>query len=147
MLYSYVVKRLVRQSFENVNNHNYDELLKAVAPSVHHRFAGTHSIGGERHDKEAMRRWLGRVGRVLPNLHIKVNDIWVKGGPWHTTVFVQWDATATLLNGDPSYFNRGFHVLWAKSIRSTYLRIPRGGARARHSSRNRPERGHCRTNR
>ena len=42
-----------------------------------------------------MRRWLGRVGRVLPNLHIRVNDIWVKGGPWHTTVFVQWDATAT----------------------------------------------------
>jgi len=84
-LYSYVVKRLVRQSFENVNNHNYDELLKAVAPHVHHRFAGAHSIGGERHDKEAMRRWLGRVGRVLPNLHIKVNDIWVKGGPWHTT--------------------------------------------------------------
>jgi hypothetical protein len=36
MLYSYVVKGLVRQSFENVNNHNYDELLKAAAPNVHH---------------------------------------------------------------------------------------------------------------
>ncbi|MGH7515461.1 MAG: hypothetical protein ACREOQ_21365 [Gemmatimonadales bacterium] len=37
--------------------------------------------------------------------------------PWHTTVFVQWDATATLLNGDDSYFNRGFHVItmrWGK---------------------------------
>jgi hypothetical protein len=53
MLYSYFVKKLVRQSFENVNNHRYDELLKAVAPNVHHRFAGAHSIGGERHDKEA----------------------------------------------------------------------------------------------
>jgi hypothetical protein len=53
----------------------------------------------------------------LPNLHIKVNDSWVKGGPWHTKVFVQWDATATLLNGDSSYFNRGFHVItmrWGK---------------------------------
>ena len=40
MLYSYVVKKLIRQSFENVNNHNYDELLKAVESSVHHRFAG-----------------------------------------------------------------------------------------------------------
>jgi ketosteroid isomerase-like protein len=117
MLYSYAVKKLIRQSFENVNKHNYDELLKAVAPNVHHRFAGTHSIGGERHDKEAMRRWLERVGSVLPNLQIKVNDIWVKGGPWHTNVFVQWDATATLLNGDSSYFNRGFHVItmrWGK---------------------------------
>ena len=111
MLYSYVVKKLVRESFENVNNHRYDELLKAVAPNVHHRFAGAHSIGGERHDKEAMRRWLERLGRVLPNLHIKVNDIWVKGGPWNTKVFVQWEATATLLNGDSSYFNRGLHVI------------------------------------
>jgi hypothetical protein len=39
MLYSYAIKKLVRQSFENVNNHNYDELLKAVAQNVHHRFA------------------------------------------------------------------------------------------------------------
>jgi hypothetical protein len=53
MLYSHVVKKLVRQSFEHVNNQRWDELLKAVAPNVHHRFAGAHSIGGERHDKEA----------------------------------------------------------------------------------------------
>jgi hypothetical protein len=39
MLYSYMVKKLVRHSFENVNDHNYDELLKVV-PNVHHRFAG-----------------------------------------------------------------------------------------------------------
>ena len=64
-----------------------------------------------------MYRWLERVGRVLPNLHIKINNIWVKGWPWHTTVFVQWDATATLLSGDDSYFNCGFHVIvmrWGK---------------------------------
>jgi hypothetical protein len=64
-----------------------------------------------------MRRWLECLGRVLPNLHLKVNHIWVKGWPWDTTVFVQWDATATLLNGDDSYFNRGLHVIsmrWGK---------------------------------
>ena len=68
-------------------------------------------IGGERHDKETLRRWFERLGRVQPNLHLKVNNIWVKGWPWHTTVFVQWDGTATLLNGDASYFNRGLHVI------------------------------------
>ena len=26
-------------------------------------------------------------------------------------VFVQWDGTATLLNGDASYFNRGLQVI------------------------------------
>jgi ketosteroid isomerase-like protein len=117
MPYSYLVKKLVRQSFDNVNNHKYNALPKAVAPNVHHRFAGAHAIGGERNDKETMRRWLERLDRVLPNLHIKVNNIWVKGWPWHTIVFVQWDATAILLDGDSSYFNRGFHVItmrWGK---------------------------------
>jgi hypothetical protein len=50
----------------------------------------------------------------------------VKGWPWHTTVFVQWDGTATLLNGDDSYSNRGLHVItlrWAKYVRSMCLRI------------------------
>jgi ketosteroid isomerase-like protein len=117
MLYSYIVKKLIRQSFDHVNNHRWDELLNAVAPNVHQRLPGAHSLGGERHDKETLRRWFERLGRVLPNLHLKVNNIWVKGWPWHTAVFAQWDGTATLLNGDASYFNRGLHVFtlrWGK---------------------------------
>ena len=117
MLYSYFVKRLVRRSFDDVNNHRWDEAVKAVAPYVHHRVPGAHALGGERHNKEDLRRWFERLGRVLPNLHLKINNIWVKGWPWHTTVFVQWDGTATLLDGDASYFNRGLHVItlrWGK---------------------------------
>jgi hypothetical protein len=56
------------------------------------------------------------IARVLPTVHLKVNNIWVKGWPWHT-VFAQWDGTATLLNGDASYFNHGLHVFtlrWGK---------------------------------
>ena len=65
----------------------------------------------------ATREERGRRGRVLPNLHLKTNNIWVKGWPWHTTVFVQWDGTATLLDGDALYFNRGLQVItlrWGK---------------------------------
>jgi ketosteroid isomerase-like protein len=116
MLYSRVVKRLIRQSFDHVNSRRWDELLKVVAPNIHHRFGGAHSIGGERHDKQTLRRWFERVARVLPNLHLEVGSIWVKGWPWHTTVFVQWDGTATLLDGGP-YANRGLHVItlrWGK---------------------------------
>ena len=116
MLYSYFVKKLIRQSFDHVNNHCWDELLKAAAPDIHHRFGGAHSIGGERHDVETLRRWFERLGRVLPNLHLEINNIWVKGWPWHTTAFVQWDGAATLQDGGP-YFNRGLHVItlrWGK---------------------------------
>ena len=117
MLYGYIVKRLIRQSFDHVNHHRWDELLKAVTADVHHRFAGAHALGGERHDREALRRWFDRLGRVLPNLDLRLNHIWVHGWPWNTTVFVQWDGTAKLLNGDDSYFNRGLHVItlrWGK---------------------------------
>lgn len=109
MLYSSIVKKKIRETFDHVNNHRWDEAVKSAAPHVHHRVSGTHALAGERHSKEALRRWFERLGRVLPNLQIKVNNVWVKGWPWHTTVFAQWDGTATLLNGDP-YVNRGLHV-------------------------------------
>src|SRR5204862_7240663 len=104
-------------TFAHVNNHRWDEAVTAVAPNVHHRVSGAHALGGERHDKEALRRWFERLGRVLPTLHITVNNIWVNGWPWNTTVFAQWDGTATLLNGDASYVNRGLHAFtlrWGK---------------------------------
>jgi len=105
MLYSHIVKKEIRKTFDHVNNHRWDEAVKAVVPHVHHRVSGAHALGGERHDKEDVRR----LGRVLPTLRLTVNNIWVKGWPWHTTVFAEWDATATLRDGD-AYVNRGLHV-------------------------------------
>ena len=40
MLYSYFVEKSIRQSFDHVNNHRWDEAVKAVAPHVHHRVSG-----------------------------------------------------------------------------------------------------------
>jgi ketosteroid isomerase-like protein len=116
MLYSTIVKKRIREAFDHVNNHRWDELMKSIAPNVHHRFGGAHAIGGERHDRETLRLWFERLARVLPNLHLKINNIWVKGRPWHTMVFVQWDGTATLLNGG-GYTQHAIHVItlrWGK---------------------------------
>ncbi|MER9372132.1 nuclear transport factor 2 family protein [Mesorhizobium sp. M0491] len=70
MLYSYIVEKSIRQSFDDVNNHRWDAAVKAIAPHVHHRVGGAHALGGERHDKQALRRWFERLGRVLPALHL-----------------------------------------------------------------------------
>ena len=116
MLYSSIVKKRIRQAFDDVNDHRWDELMTSIIPSVHHRFGGVHAIGGERHDRDTLRRWFERLARVLPNLHLTINDIWVKGPPWHTMVFVQWDGTATLLNGG-GYSQHAIHVItlrWGK---------------------------------
>lgn len=42
MVYSYFVEQLVRQSFDHVNNHRWNQLLTPVAPNVHHRFGDSH---------------------------------------------------------------------------------------------------------
>ena len=116
MVYSLIVKSRIKQSFDQVNDHRWNDLMTSIAPNVHHRFLGTHAIGGERHDRDTLRRWFERLARVLPNLHLEINDIWVKGWPWHTTVFVQWDGSATLLDGGP-YSQHAVHVItlrWGK---------------------------------
>ena len=116
MLYSALVKKLARQNFAYVQHHDYDAVLKAVVPNVTHHFAGDHALGGTRHDAEALRRWFERLGRVMPKLQFEIKQIWVKGMPWHTTVIIQWVATATLENGD-AYVNPGVHIItmrWGK---------------------------------
>jgi len=116
MLYRAIVKQRIRQSFDHVNNRRWDELMGSIAPAVHHRFLGAHAIGGERHDRDTLRLWFERLARVLPNLQLKINDIWVQGWPWHTMVFVQWDGAATLLNGD-AYRQHAVHIItlrWGK---------------------------------
>jgi ketosteroid isomerase-like protein len=109
MIYGSIVRMKIRQTFDHVNNHHWDKALEAVAPNVHHRVSGAHALGGERHDKDSVRRWFDRLGRVLPNLQITLTAITVKGWPWNTKVFAQWDGKATLLNSE-TYINRGLHV-------------------------------------
>jgi ketosteroid isomerase-like protein len=109
MIYSSIVKMKIRQTFDHVNNHRLDKATEALAPYIHHRVSGDHALGGERHDKQSVRRWFERLVRVLPTLRITVTDVTVKGWPWNTRVFAQWDGNATLNDGTP-YINRGLHV-------------------------------------
>ena len=57
MVYGYIVKNEIRKTFDHVNNHRWDEAVKAVAPHVHHRVSGAHvPQDGERQDE---RRGIG----------------------------------------------------------------------------------------
>ncbi len=116
MIYGAIVRMKIRQTFDHVNNHRWDKAVEALAPNVDHRVSGAHALGGERHDKNSVRLWFERLGRVLPTLRITVNKVTVKGWPWNTQVFAVWDGNATLNNGD-AYINRGLHVFtlrWGK---------------------------------
>ncbi len=88
MLHTYFVENMIGMRFDYVTSRQWDELLKAVAPNVHHRFAGVHSLGGKCHNKGNLRLWFERLGRVVLS-NLKVNSTSVNGWPVHTTVFVQ----------------------------------------------------------
>jgi len=87
-------------------------------PNVYHRFSGNHALGGERHDREALGRWLARLERLGPDMKLTVRDVWVKGLPHNTTVIVRWTNTDALPGGS-RYENHGVHIVkmrWGKIV-------------------------------
>lgn len=115
-MYHSIVKRIATTNFQRVNDGDYDTLLAGCVQHVHHRFGGTHALGGERHDKDALRAWFQRLRRLDPTLTLTVTDVWVKGGPWNTRIIIRWTATSTYPDGSP-YRNHGVHIVhmrWGK---------------------------------
>lgn len=110
------IERQARRTFDSVNAHDYDAILKAALPDIRHRFAGDHALGGERNDVAHMRLWFERLGRVVPTLKITVTDVWVHGGLRKAVVVVRWVAAATLLDGGP-YRNHGVHVIHLRRLK------------------------------
>jgi ketosteroid isomerase-like protein len=107
-MYHAIVKRIARKNFLRVNNKDFDALLKDCVPNIYHRFGGNHALGGERHDREALRAWFGRLGRLAQHLTLSVEDIWVQGLPNDTTIIIRWSATDVPPDGS-SYRNHGVH--------------------------------------
>jgi len=117
-MYHAIVKRISRRNFELVNNHQDEALLRSCVPNMHHRFGGSHALGGERHDVDGLRRWLVRLHHLNPTLHLEVTDVWVKGLPNDTTVIVRWNATQQEATLDGSlYVNHGVHVIKLRWLR------------------------------
>jgi ketosteroid isomerase-like protein len=117
-MYHSIVKRIARKNFLRVNQKDFDALLNDCAPNIHHRFGGSHALGGERYDREALRQWFGRLGRLGKHLTLSVEDVWVKGLPSDTTIIIRWSATDVLPDGAP-YRNRGVHIVrmrWGKIV-------------------------------
>lgn len=114
-MFSPVVEKNCRNAFEAVNRRDYGVLLAMCRPDVTHRFGGDHALGGVRHTREGLSRWFARLGRVVPDLTLDIQDIWVKGGPWHTTAIIRWTSTGTPLDGGV-YRNHGVQMRWGKAV-------------------------------
>lgn len=109
-MFRHLIARQARRTFAAVNAHDYDTVLSSALPNIQHRFGGNHALGGERNDRAHVRLWFERLHRVVPDIVIAVDDVWVTGGLRRAVVFVRWTVSATLLDGT-SYGNRGVHVI------------------------------------
>jgi ketosteroid isomerase-like protein len=109
-MFTRLVEPRVRETFDRLTRREFDSVVASLAPDVHHRFAGEHALGGERHDREAVRAWFGRLARLFPELSFEVQRVVASGPPWDLRVAVEWTAHARPLRADP-HVNRGAHVL------------------------------------
>jgi ketosteroid isomerase-like protein len=109
-MYQRLIARNVRSRFALLSTGDYATVLLGVDENVHHRFAGQHPLGGERHDKRAVQLWFERLYRLFPNLVFDVRTVVARGWPWDLTVAAQWSAVVTPARG-PDYANSGVHVI------------------------------------
>ena len=109
-MYGVLVRPRIRRVFERLSVGDYEFALTGLSDDVHHRFAGDHALGGERHDRESVRRWFERLFRLFPVLRFTVTDVAVSGWPWDLAVTVEWRAEVEPVVGS-QYVNVGAHVL------------------------------------
>lgn len=89
-MYRALVRRRARETFRRLSKGEYESALEGMAKDVRHTYLGSHPCGGTRHSLEGVRLWFERVYRLFPDLRHEVRAVLVSGGPWNTTVAVQW---------------------------------------------------------
>jgi ketosteroid isomerase-like protein len=123
-MYHAIVRSNVKKLFDALGRRDVDYVVAGMASRFEHIFPGDHTLGGVRHTRPTIRAWFERLFRVLPGLSFEIKHIAVSGGPWATTVVVEWRDFATLADGT-RYVNDGAHVIqlrWGKvAVLHAYL--------------------------
>jgi ketosteroid isomerase-like protein len=117
-MYHRIVKRRITSVFERLSEGDFEYALADVGTMIEHRFAGEHCLGGTRTSARTMHQWFERLYRLLPDLRFEMHSVAVSGGPWDTTVVVEWTDRATAVDGT-DYVNSGVHVIrmrWGKVV-------------------------------
>lgn len=118
-VFGFLIERRVRAIFDGLSHGDYNVAINGLAGDVHHVFAGDHPLAGERHSRDAVRRWFERLFRLF-ELRFEVRDIIVSGPVWNSVVAVEWIAHVTPNAGAP-YENHGAHIIRIRRGRVVYL--------------------------
>lgn len=118
-MYKTIVKRNLLNSFEALNNGDFQFVTKQFAPNATHWFSGeNHPLSGLRTNNKDILDWYDRLHRLMPDLKFEIEKISVSGLPHNTMAFLEWTDTLSDREGN-KYSNRGVHVIgisWGKVI-------------------------------
>jgi ketosteroid isomerase-like protein len=118
MLYSAIVRRNVRRSFQRLSDGAYEQVLRQFAPDVAFSFAGTHVLGGERRGVALVRGWFTQLYQTFPGIRFDVREVLVAGWPWDTRVATHFAVSAPRRDGS-AYRNEGMQLArlrWGRII-------------------------------
>lgn len=121
-MYHAIVRRQVRKLFAAVNRGDAGPVLRSFAPRFEHFFLGHHALSGKRKTLAATREWYDRLYRLLPDIHFDLRRISCTGGPWKTTVVIEWNETNSGTDGVRTSAH-GIHILELQWGRATRLWI------------------------
>ena len=106
--------------FARLSAGDWDAMVAGLTEDVHHVFPGDNPLGGERHSRDAVRRWFERLGRLFPGHDFEVHRVISSGWPWSTWVTVRWSAQLRPAEG-PAYTNHGTHWIHLRWGKATYF--------------------------
>jgi ketosteroid isomerase-like protein len=96
-----IARRQYRRAWQSMNAHDYQAIIRQLAPDFRVTFQGDTSLGGTRTTRAAMAAWFGRLFRLLPDARFELRQVAVDGPPWNTRIAGLFTIRATTPLGEP----------------------------------------------
>jgi len=100
-MFRMIARRQYKRAWRAMNAHDYEAILKQLAPNFRITFQGDTSLGGTRTTKPAMAAWFERLFRLLPDARFELRQMAADGPPWNTRIAGLFTIRASTLLGDP----------------------------------------------
>lgn len=121
-MYHAIVKRKMRDSFDQINKGNYAAIVRQFAPTAEHWFSGSHALAGRRGDVQQIQEWYDRLAEIFPDLRFQITKLVVGGWPWDTSALIEWVDFIGDREG-AAFSNQGVHVIRLKWGKVTELHV------------------------
>jgi ketosteroid isomerase-like protein len=92
--YYAVVRSKILGAFRGLSEHEDGPALSLMADDVQYTFDGDHALGGTRVSRAGVKKWFGRLFRLLPGRFV-VRSVEVTGWPWRTRVVTTLEHAVT----------------------------------------------------